>query len=243
MSFRISTSLDTETIRIILDPEFKERFKNNSEIVRYDGILTLASLRANIYEYNKRIREDNVNAGTLHNTYKRSLAFIYQLEQRGIKIEKSSKPTNPQNCEDVTNTDIAMRVFQDLFGVIEHLDILKRNQELNKQISSMKVRLSDNYIGYTTKNVGKTENTIITNNNGRLKSIGIYLTTLKKLHKDNPSNPELELLVLDTNQIYQSLRETNSPSLFCISLMKEELRQFKFKITKLQNLPEPNELW
>jgi hypothetical protein len=99
------------------------------------------------------------------------------------------------------------------------------------------------YSGYTIKNVGKSEALVSADNNKRLKSIYNNLSLLQNLHENNLSNNELPVLVTNTNQIYQSLLKTNSPSPLCLIIMKEELRQFESKTTELQTLLEPTELW
>ena len=150
---------------------------------------------------------------------------------------------NPEKNENLTALEITYGVFQDLFGIIEQLDDLKIKKEQNKQIKTIKTNLKSCYSGYIVKN-DKVSITLATDHNKRrLKSISESLNLSQKLYELNSNNYELIILIANTNQIYQLLTENNSPTQLCKTLMQEELRQFKNKITEPQTLLEPTELW
>ena len=240
MSFEIFE--DKEVIRIIVEDKFKKRYFGRDSVQPYLRVLTLASLRNNIKELSLRLTENQNSGGTIVSVKDRTYSLICYLERVGIKMDKSPG-INPEKNENLTALEITYGVFQDLFGIIEQLDDLKIKKEQNKQIKTIKTNLKSCYSGYIVKN-DKVSITLATDHNKRrLKSISESLNLSQKLYELNSNNYELIILIANTNQIYQLLTENNSPTQLCKTLMQEELRQFKNKITEPQTLLEPTELW
>jgi hypothetical protein len=240
MSFEIFE--DREVIRIIVEDKFKKRYFGRDSIQPYLRVLTLASLRNNIKELSLRLTENQNSGGTIVNVKDRIYSLICYLERVGIKLDKSSC-INTEKNDNLTDLETAFGVFQDLFGIIKQLDELKVKKELSKQIKTIKTNLKSCYSGYVVKNDNISIMLATDHNKRRLKSISESLNLLQKLNELNPNNYELMILIVNTNQIYQSLTENNSPTPLCKTLMKEELRQFEAKLTEFQTLLDPTELW
>jgi hypothetical protein len=228
--------------KIVLSEAFKKQYADEHYFQRYEGVLSLDLLRSKIDELRSRITEKEGVGGAVVNIKIQTLSFIYYIADKGIKTNQEPSLFN-EKIEDSTSLDIAFRVFQNLFGILEQLEELKNKQEIKKRITLIKASLKLSYLGYIAKDVAKSEGYIYSNNLRRMLSISNNLNNLKKLCEKNSNHCDLLTLKANTTLIYQSLSENNLPSPLCITLMTEELRQFENKITELQTILEPTELW